>query len=93
MNLLHRNAINELSKEVERAAQKWPKNDDLITALSEELGELSQALLHMKYEKTSTHKDVYKEAIQTACVAIRIAAEGDSSFPYDPEKGFMQFTE
>ena len=66
-------AINDLVEEIENARHKFPGNDLLTIALMEEVGELSKALLDESLE------NVYREAIQVACVAIRIATEGDCS--------------
>lgn len=78
--------FGDIQNELDRCRQLHPNNADIITALAEEVGELSQALIQQKHEKHKgvTDKDVYKEAIQSAVVAIRIAAEGDSNFPYSP---------
>lgn len=63
------------------ARNKFPKNDDLMTALTEEVGGLAKALLHHKHEKGAA-KDVFAEAIQVAVMAIRLAEEGSAEFPY-----------
>lgn len=54
---------------------KFPGNRFLLAALTEEVGELAQALL-----QKSDRAAVVKEALQVAAVAIRIAEEGDASF-------------
>ena len=84
----------DIADEVQRARTKLPLNKHNLAALVEEVGELSQALIdhdfaqgtHPSRLQTLTH-DVYKEAIQVACMAIRVAEEGDSSFPYAGTKG------
>ncbi len=64
-----------LQNEVMRARAKFPGNRHLLAALTEEVGELAQAILQRK-----PHSEVVEEAIQVACVAMRIAEEGDSAF-------------
>jgi len=64
-------ALYDLQTEVRRARKKFPANDVLMVALTEEVGELARALLEESPER------IYEEAIQVACVAIRIATEGD----------------
>jgi NTP pyrophosphatase (non-canonical NTP hydrolase) len=80
-------AAVDLFRELGLARAKFPKNEDLLAALAEEVGELAQALLHQKHEpeKGATDLSVRAEAIQVACVALRIASEGDAGFPYNPE--------
>lgn len=86
----NKDVISDIEDELKKARNAWPKNHHMMNALTEEVGELAQALLHMNFEKgKKTHKDVYKEAIQVATMAIRVATEGDSTLPeYDPERGY-----
>ncbi len=58
-----------------RARLKFPGNRHLTVALGEEYGELCQAQLQGK-----SRDEIEKEAIQVACLAIRIIEEGDASF-------------
>lgn len=58
-------------QELERARLMFPESDGVMAALAEETGELAKAMLGQPLER------VYKEAIQAACVATRIATEGD----------------
>jgi len=64
-----------LSYEVESARSKFPGNRHLLAALQEEIGELAEA-----YLKKKPVSEVRSEAIQVACVALRIYEEGDSAF-------------
>lgn len=82
--------INEILCELANARSKFPSNVDVLPALTEEVGELNQALIQQKHEpkKGKTDKDVYREAIQVAVMAIRVASEGDPNFPYQPLLGF-----
>lgn len=61
--------------EVLAARTKFPGNKHLLAALTEEVGELAQAIL-----QDQPRDLIVREAIQVACVAIRIAEEGDAAF-------------
>jgi len=76
-------AIEDLVKEVKYAREKFHDPVDLLAALMEEVGELSQSLLRQKHEPLQKiyDLDIRKEAIRVASVAIRIATEGDEQFP------------
>lgn len=63
-----------LKEEVQKARKKFPGAEDLTVALMEEAGELAQATLKCDSE------NIKKEALQVACVAMRIFEEGDSTF-------------
>ena len=64
-------------EEVLRARKKFPNPECSMTALTEEVGELAKALL----DEPWAH--VMKEAIQVACMAARVAIEGDPTLkPY-----------
>jgi NTP pyrophosphatase (non-canonical NTP hydrolase) len=82
--------VQAIMEEVSRARLKFPGNDVMLAALSEEHGELANALLELrfatiakqpKYDLDRLRDNVQKEAIQVAAVAIRILEDGDSSFP------------
>lgn len=60
-----------MSEERLIAKVKHPSNDNLLPALMEEVGELSNALLEL--ENNSDPKYVYREAVQVATLAMRIA--------------------
>jgi hypothetical protein len=64
-----------LIAEVASARSKFPDNKHLLAALTEEVGELAEALLQVQ----GTER-VRAEAIQVATVALRIFEEGDASF-------------
>lgn len=64
-------AISELQKEIDRARNKFPGGSLLTLALQEECGELARELL-----QNGNTEHARKEAIQVACVALRIATEG-----------------
>ena len=65
-------------QEIERARLMFPESDGVMAALAEETGELAKAVLGQPLDR------VYKEAIQAACVACRIATEGDPTL--DPTR-------
>lgn len=67
--------MQAVQAEVIRARLKFPRNRYLLAALTEEVGELAQAILQGKDRDA-----IEREAIQVACVAIRLCEEGDSSF-------------
>lgn len=68
--------MGDLAEEICRAREKFPKNAHMLAALVEEVGELAKALL-----EGEPNEDIRKEALQVACVAIRIAEEGDADYP------------
>lgn len=67
-------SVADLERELAHARTKFPSNEHLLAALVEEVGELAKALLE-------SDEGYYDEAIQVACVALRIATEGDPQFP------------
>lgn len=71
----HPKTLAAIDAEVMRARSKFPGNRFLLAALTEEVGELAQAMLQDK-----SRDEIRKEAVQVACVAIRIIEEGDASF-------------
>ena len=66
--------------EVGRARGMFPMPHKPLAALGEEVGELNKALLDMDVDKATTI-DVFKEAVQVAAMACRVAIEGDPQFP------------
>ena len=65
----------ELDAEIQSAKAKFPGNRFLLAALTEEVGELARA-----YLQREGRERVRCEALQVACVAMRIYNEGDSTF-------------
>lgn len=63
--------VQPLMAEMVRARAKFPSNRYLMTALAEEIGEMADAWVT---EPNSPH--ARHEALQVACVAMRIAMEG-----------------
>lgn len=73
--------IREIAREVVRARTKFPGNRNLLGALTEEVGELFEAGLEQgPRRRHDADALTRREAIQVACVAIRIAEEGDADF-------------
>lgn len=70
-----------IREEIARARKKFPSNIHLLAALTEEVGELAQSLLD-----DDPLELIQAEAMQVACVAIRIMEEGDGSFKQFLEK-------
>ena len=68
-------SVCDLAEELVRARDKFPGNALLLAALVEEVGELARALLQRQGKE-----QVRKEALQVACVAVRIYEEGDATF-------------
>ncbi len=82
--------LADVLTEVNRARAKFPGNKHLLAALMEEVGELANALLEEEYGEGVSSADVYREAVQVAAMAMRIADEGEPGFAkYTPpaEKG------
>ena len=69
-------AMGDVAGEVRRAREKFPRNAHMLAALMEEVGELAQAFL-----QGQTNEEIRAEAMQVACVAIRIMEEGCGDFP------------
>lgn len=72
---LYESSTADLSAEVQRARAKFPGNRLLLAALTEEVGELARA-----YLQREGRERVRREALQVACVAMRIFEEGDATF-------------
>lgn len=64
-----------LDGELQHARRKFPGNRHLLAALQEEVGELAKAFLQKQGDPR-----IKKEALQCACVAMRIFTEGDPTF-------------
>lgn len=71
----------DIRQEIEDTRQIFPGNHHKMAVLSEEVGELAQALLQNEYDGQPVI-NVYREAVQVAAMAIRLAIEGDHSFKY-----------
>ena len=80
--------LTDVLSELERAKAKFPQwpTDPIHAAaiVSEESGELIRAVVMHTYEG-GPERDCYKEAVQTACVALRFL-QGIETNHYLPEK-------
>lgn len=85
-------ALNDLADELGRARRKFPACDHTYAALLEELGELAQALIEHKTARAPA-RNVRAEALQVACVAVRIGTEGDASYCLAPNTHVAWATE
>ena len=63
--------LAEVILEVARAKRLFPKPDGLMTALTEEVGEVARAVLD------ETDERIREECVQVAAMAMRLAEEGD----------------
>lgn len=72
---LENETLAAVTMEVDRARKKFPTNKHLLAALMEEVGELAKEL--QEYGPLERRN---AEALQVACVALRIYEEGDSDF-------------
>ena len=66
--------IKALIDEMEEARAKFPSNALLMEALVEEVGEIARAVQDRDF------KHARQEALHAACVAMRLATEGDQSW-------------
>lgn len=71
--------LNDVMAEAAKARAKFPGPNPTIAALTEEVGELAQALLHIREGKSNDWWKVHKEAVQVAVMAMRAATEGDET--------------
>lgn len=71
--------IQDLQTEVAKARAKFPGPNPTIAALTEEVGELAQAALHIREGKHNDWWKVWNEAKQVAVMAMRMATEGDAT--------------
>ena len=75
MTQAKQSTIDALQAEIARARAKFPNSRHNVVACMEELGELAEVML-----KAQDPARRFEEAIHVACVALRIAEEGDPSF-------------
>jgi hypothetical protein len=75
--------LSDVADEIERAREKFPSSNLVLAACTEELGEVAQAMLKAAAGKGPV-EDIWKEAVQLAAMAMRIATEGDPSFEVLP---------
>ena len=68
--------------ELNAARKTFPESTHQLAALMEEVGELAQALMEHDRDGSQTIQMVLRECVQVACMAIRVATEGDDNFSY-----------
>lgn len=68
-----------------KAQNKFPEGKNLLAALIEEVGESAQALLKIQ-ESNESPENVYKELVQVASTAYRLAILGDMTYGYKGTK-------
>ena len=79
--------IADVFDEVGRAVAKFPHPNPTLAALTEETGELARAVLHIREKKSDDWQTVYREAVQVAAMACRVALEGDPTVGATPAIG------
>ena len=79
--------LRAIMQEIEDARTQFPEPTFLLAALQEEVGEVANALLE-HHRGNKPPKEVLRECVQTAAMAVRIAIEGDPQFDYDSETLF-----
>jgi len=77
--------ISEMLDELSRARAKFPSANHSMIALTEEVGELAQAVLKHAAGKQPRSR-IWDEALQVAAMAMRVAIEDDASL-------FVNYTE
>lgn len=77
----------KVKAELAEARARFPGTKLVLAALTEEVGELAQAMLKVAAGKWPASR-IYEEAVQVAAMALRCAVEGDSSFTdyVEPDK-------
>lgn len=68
-----------VEQELLLAKKKFPQPNPTMTALTEEVGELAKAMMGEGSDR------VWKEAVQVAVMALRVAVEGDPSLDAERE--------
>jgi len=81
--------LADVADELARARAKFPSSYLVLAALTEEVGELAQAMLYERAGKGNANgkdpkRHVWDEAVQVAAMALRVAVEGDPSFAASP---------
>lgn len=71
----------DVIEETHRARKLFPTNEHQLAAFSEEAGEVAKAFIdHSRGDGTA--EELYTECVQAAAMALRLAIDGDQSFPY-----------
>lgn len=75
--------LSDIQSELMAARSKFPSNEHNLAALTEEVGELANAMIE-HHRGNLDAQNIWEEAVQVAVMAIRVATEGDSTFSYSP---------
>jgi hypothetical protein len=81
--------VEHVTAEIAKARAKWPNNTDTLAALTEEVGELTQAIFHHEQGIVSAAQ-VWREAVYVAAMALRVATEGNAEMSYRPEDALSE---
>lgn len=94
MSAVNARIFEAVLNEVSSARDKFPNDKHRLHALTEECGEVTQAMLNQYHASGKTgytdkvHEDynikVRKELIQTMAMCVRVLTEGDPDFPFSP---------
>lgn len=71
-----------IRNELVAARTAFPTSLYMLAALGEEVGELCKALMEHSLDQGTSAPEILREAVQVACMAIRVAVEGDADFKY-----------
>lgn len=82
-NWLDHEFITAVMSEVKRAREKFPSPSHLALAHAEEAGEVTKAVLDFT-QKGGSRNAIWKEAVQAAAMALRVACEGDPTVRVPP---------
>lgn len=74
--------IRMIRDELVAARTAFPGDLHMLAALVEEVGEVAKGLMEHDLGLGTTTQQVLREAVQVACMAIRVATEGDANFSY-----------
>lgn len=78
--------LQSVANEVVRARGLFPNNKYQHAALAEEVGEIAKALMDLELGK-ETYEGFRTECIQAAAMCVRLATEGDKTFPASLPRG------
>lgn len=77
--------IHDIQSELQDDISRCSHRPNTFAELIQHVGELSGALTHNKKDPDLVGvNEVYHEAVRVAVAALRLASEGDVSFPYNP---------
>jgi len=89
--------LDKIKEELEFARARFPNDNMNFTALVEEVGELAKALIEHRrsHERNDSARlyymrEVAREAIQVAVMAIRVVEEGDCDYPWNPNELILE---